>query len=473
MTRELPVVLVASPDREDTRALTEFLRRHEFEVIWARNGETAFNVLDRRPVHCLVSELHDRRIDGLALLRRSLARNPEVCAVLVAQDAPVETAVAAMREGAYDVQVRPLSLDRLLALLRRGVSHQALAARVIEMEGQLDERLGLERLSGSSPALHRVMEQVRAVASTPAAVLIEGEPGSGKRLVAQTLHRNSPRRDERFVWANCAAPGAGVLESDLFGYERGAARGVQRGRFELADGGTLFLDDVDQAPPGVQVRLLRAIQDREFERVGGSRTLSADVRLVSATSKDLDAEVGAGRFREDLFQRLATVRIEMPPLRQRREDIPLLVEQFVRDFNREHGRHVTGISPGALDRLASHPWPGNVRELRNAIEGMVVATRERRSLDLSDLPSSLRSARAQELSLSISVGMTVEEAERQLVAATLRHTGGDKRRAAAVLGIGLRTLYRKLDRSQPERPRRAPATTRPPRRPPPRRQPQP
>jgi len=446
MSREASVVLVVGPDGDEFQALVALLRAEGNEVVWAPDAEAGFNVLERRPVACLVAVLHAPRIDGLALLRRARLRNPDTCAVLLADASSVEAAVTAMREGAHDVQLRPFDPGRLLAVLRRGVAHQALADRVVEMESQLDERVGVERLTGSSGAIHRVIEQVRAVAPTRAAVLIEGERGTGKRLVAHTLHRLSPRKDERFVWANCAAPGEGVVEGDLFGHELGAGNVVHRGRLELAEGGTLFLDDVGAAPAHVQIRLLRAIQERAFERVGGDRTLHADVRLVASTTVDLESEVADGRFRDDLLQRLSVVRIAMPALRERREDIPLLVDGFIRDFNREHGRRITGLTPGALDRLARHDWPGNVRELKTTVEGMVVAVNDRRPLDLSDLPAPVRRGRGQERGLSITVGMTVEEAERRLIEATLRHTRGDKRRAAQMLGIGLRTLYRKLER---------------------------
>jgi DNA-binding NtrC family response regulator len=446
MTRPRPAVLVVGPARGESRRVAESLGGHGFEVLTAADTESADNVLERRPVQALVSELRGARIDGLGLLRRGLRRNPALCGVLLASADAVELAVEAMREGAYDVLVPPVHIDRLLAVLRRGAEHQALRARVAEMEGQLDERLGLERLTGPSRATRRVMEQVGTVAPTRASVLLEGEPGTGKRLVAQMIHRNSPRRDERFVWANCAVVGENLIEGDLFGWERGAtgAGAVWPGRLELADGGTLLLDEVGAAPAGVQARLLRAIQERAFERVGGTQTLHADVRLIASTSRDLVAEVRAGRFREDLFERLSVVRIAIPALRERVEDVPLLVDAFIKDFNREHGRKVTGASPGALEALMRHPWPGNVRELKGAVEGMVVAVRERRRLDLTDLPSAMRGRIRRADSMSVRVGMTVAEAERQLIEATLRHLDGDKPRAASMLGIGLRTLYRKL-----------------------------
>ena len=447
MLRPKPTVLVVDREHDATKSLIAFLRGNEMEVVWARDGEMAYNAIDARPIDCLVAELHIPRIDGMGVLRRAREQNPEVCAVVVTEGGDVEMAVEAMRQGAYDFQTKPLNLDKLLAVLRRGLSHQALAARVAEIEGQLDERLALDRLTGRSRAIQRVMDQVRSIATTRATVLIEGETGTGKGLVAQAIHRNSPRRSERFVALNLGALAEGVVESELFGHERGAFTGasaLHRGRFEIADQGTLFLDEIGEAPPGVQVKLLRVIQERAFERVGGTETVKVDVRLVAATNRDLAADVKSGRFREDLFYRLSVVRIRLPALRERREDIPLLVEAFAREFNREHGRKVTGITRGALERLMRCSWPGNVRELRNTIEGMVVFAERRRPLDLSDLPESFREIEPEVPPLSLSVGMTVDEAERQLIAATLTHTGQDKPRAAAMLGIGLRTLYRKI-----------------------------
>lgn len=446
MTRTHPTILLVGPARGGTQRLAEQLGAHGFEVLTAIDTASADQVLERRKVLGLVSELRSTRIDGLGLLRRGLARNPGLCTVFLAGADAVESAVAAMREGAYEVLVPPVHIDRLLAVLQRGADHQALLARVSEMEGQLDERLGLEKLTGSSRAIHRVMEQVRTVAPTRAAVLIEGEPGVGKRLVARMIHRFSLRKDARFVGIHCAIPGEGALEGELFGWERGTtgAGATRPGRIELAEGGTLFLDEVDAAPAGVQVRMLRAIQERAYERAGGAHTLHADVRLIAATSRDLEAEVRAGRFRDDLFERLSVVRIAVPPLRERAEDVALLIEAFLKEFNREHGRKVTGVSAGALEALARLPWPGNVRELRGAIEAMVVAAGERRRIELSDLPSTLRGKLGRAAALSIGVGMTVAEAERRLIEATLRHAGGDKPRAASILGIGLRTLYRKL-----------------------------
>jgi DNA-binding NtrC family response regulator len=447
MLKERPTVLVVDRESAATKALVAFLHDQDLEVVWSHDGESGYHALDSTRVDCLVTELRVPRIDGMTLLRRARARNPEVCAVLITGGADAGKEVEALRQGAADFQVKPLNHEKLLAVLRQGLERQALVARVAEMEAQLDERFGLERLSGHSRAIVGVMEQVRHVASTRATVLIEGETGTGKGLVAQAIHQNSPRKNERFVWVNCGALAEGVIESELFGHERGVFTGAnarRRGRVELADRGTLFLDEIGELPPTVQVKLLRVLQDRSFERVGGSETLKVDVRLIVATHRDLAAGVKAGSFREDLHYRLSVVRVQMPPLRARSEDVPLLVEGFIREFDREHGRRVTGITRGVLDRLVRYPWPGNVRELRNTIEGMVVFAEGRRALDLSDLPGTLREVESAGEKLELRVGMTVDEAERQLIAATLRHCGNDKPRVAAMLGIGLRTLYRKL-----------------------------
>ncbi len=314
-------------------------------------------------------------------------------------------------------------------------------------KGKFEEFPGFEHLVGHSRSIVRVVEQLRHIASTRATVLIEGEAGTGKGLAAQAIHRNGPRKSERFVSVHLGTLALGAIESELFGRERDALPGAdapRRGSFETAEAGTLYLGEIGEAPPAVQVRLLRAIQDHTFERTGGTQTLKSDVRLIAGTQRDLSADVKSGRFREDLYYRLSAVKVRMPALRERGDDIPLLVEVFLRDLNREHGRRVTGITRGVLERLTRHPWPGNVLELRNAVEGMVVFARGRRPLDLSDLPEWLKEAGSESPRLELAVGMTVEEAEQKLIAATLQHTGHDKPRAAAMLGIGLRTLYRKI-----------------------------
>jgi DNA-binding NtrC family response regulator len=445
MTHPRPVALIVDRDDEGARSLSGFLRANGFEVAAARDGESAHQALEANRVDCLVSELRVPRIDGFPLLRHGFTRNPELCAVVIADPDQVPLALEAMREGAHDFQFRPIQFEKLLAVLVRGLSHQRLAARVVEMTETLDERLGVDHFKGASRSIDRVRDQIRQMAASRATVLIEGEPGTGKGLAARTVHHNSPCRDEPFVWLNFAALPPDEAERELFGSdEASGASEVRRGRLESAGGGTLLLDEVGAATSAIQVKLLRLLQDREYERVGGSRTLKAQARVIATSARDLEAEARGGGFREDLLHRLSAVRLKMPPLRERLGDIPLLVEAFIREANHARGRKVSGITPGALDRLMSQPWPGNVRELRSVVEGMIAVVDRRRALDLSDLPPAMvRQAGAGE-SLDVTVGMTVGEVERRLIAATLRHTGGDKPRAAGLLGIGLRTLYRRI-----------------------------
>jgi DNA-binding NtrC family response regulator len=436
-----PTVLVAEPPDDDVRELVAALRAAGHEVIAVHDSESAFHAIDATRVDCVVAELRGARIDGMAILRHARQRDPDVVGVLLTPGAPVERVVEAMREGAHDVQMRPVPADRLLAVLERGLAHRRLAMRVAEMEEDLEGRLRLGGLDGRSPGIARVLEQIRIAGASRAPVLVVGEPGTGKGLIARSLHRHSERRGERFLGIHCGVLPPGQLERELFGDETDAGA---RGRVALADRGTLLLEEIGEAPPLVQLRLLRLVHDREYERVGGSATRVVDVRLVCSSSRDLDEDVRAGRFRADLLARIAVVRIAVPPLRERREDIPLLVQAAIRHFDREHGRRITGITRGALERLQQHEWPGNVRELRAVVEGMVVGAMGRRRLDLGDLPPALRDGSARTEPLRMAVGMTVDDVERQLVTATLRATGHDKRRAAAMLGIGLRTLYRKI-----------------------------
>jgi DNA-binding NtrC family response regulator len=312
------------------------------------------------------------------------------------------------------------------------------------VRGRAGERAG-DELTGRSRAIARVREQIRHLAATHSNVLIEGAAGTGKRLVARAIHRGSPRRHAPFVELDLGGSPAEAIERDLFGVEMAGAS-PHPGRLEAAEGGTLYLADADTIPAAIQVRLLRLLQHREFERVGGGETLKADVRILASSRAPIEREVREGRLREDLAVRLGVGRIALPTLREREEDIPPLVERFVLEANREHRRKVTVVTRGALERLVRHDWPGNVRELERTIDTMVMAAAGRRPLGLSDLPAAMREEGRDAGALGLEVGMTVEEVEETLVRATLAHTGGDKRRAAALLGIGLRTLYRKLSR---------------------------
>ncbi len=355
MSLQRPRVLVVDKDTAETQALLGFLEANGFDVQWAKDGEQAFNVLDAPapdkagaiPLghEVLVTELRAQRIDGLRLLEIARRRNPEVCVILIADAGGIDLATDAMREGAHDFQLRPLNLPKMLAVIQRAISHQQLVTRVSALAERLDERLRIPTLTGNSRAMQTLTERIAQIAPTRATTLILGETGTGKELIAQAIHQLSPRKDERFVKLHCAELSENLIESELFGHERGSFTGAEqqrKGRFELADGGTLFIDEISEVPLNVQTKMLRVLQDRQFERVGGSETVKVDVRVIAATNRPLDVLVSRGEFREDLYYRLRVVLLEVPSLRERTEDVPLLVEAFIRERSCATSRAMPG-----------------------------------------------------------------------------------------------------------------------------------
>jgi two-component system, NtrC family, response regulator HydG len=436
MRKDLPTGLIVGPTRGRTPLLA-LLRQAGFAALQAGDGAAAARALRESRVDCVITRLSAPRLDGFQVLALARERHPAAPVVVFGDRIDPETEAALYAQGADDVQQGAWHRERLAAVLRRALERAALERRASELEERLDRRYRTDPLTGASPAIQRVVDQIRHVAPTRAMVLIEGERGAGKSRVARAIHHGSPRREGPFVRVSLGALSADQAEAELFG---------DSGGLERADHGTLFLDEIDRAAPALQARLLSEIRGREGGRSDAlGRRL--DVRMLAATDRDLAAQARAGRFLPDLWERLGAVRIAVPSLRDRREDLPLLVERFVQDANRAHARRIGGITQGALERLASYGWPGNVAELRDRVEAMVLAAHGRRRLDLSDLPDSLRGAdraSARDGAPPLAAGMTVEEAERHLIADTLRHTGGHKPRAAAMLGIGLRTLYRKI-----------------------------
>lgn len=437
--RQPATVLIADPTPEGAR-LAAALRAAGFEVVTVRDGAAALRALRESPPDALMARLAAPRLDGLALLAAAREARPFLCGIVLAEEIDVETETR-VHAADGELLVGPVSAERVLAAARRGLERARLAARVAELEERLDRRYLTDPLTGASPAIQRVVDQIRHVAPTRAMVLIEGERGSGKSRVARAIHHGSARRGGPFVRISLGALGAQAEEA-IF---EGAPSAL-----EAADHGTLFLGEIERASASLQARLLGAIRGRGDDASGLERR--ADVRILAATEHDLTAR--AGQFRPELLERLGAVRIALPPLRERREDIPLLVRSFLQDANRAHARRIGGVTQGALERLEAYDWPGNVAELRDQIESMVLAAHGRRRLDLSDLPTSFRAASRAGAALAspaLAPGMTVEEAARHLIAATLRHTGGHKPRAAAMLGIGLRTLYRKIRQYRLER----------------------
>ena len=442
-----PVVLVVDDERNTREGLGRALRG-DYEVVLAESAAAALEALERQTVDVMLSDVRMPGGDGLTLLREARARHPATICILLTAYGSVETAVEAMKLGAQDFLTKPVNLDQLDLVLARALRARDLERENRELHKRLDARYGLENIIGSSPAMERLFDVIRQAAPTQATVLIQGASGTGKELVAQAIHHLSPRANGPFVAVHCAALAPTLLESELFGHEKGAFTGAiarRKGRFEMAGGGTLFLDEIGEIDASVQIKLLRVLETRQFERVGGDETLTADVRFVAATNRDLAAEVRAGRFREDLYYRLDVVGVRMPTLAERASDIPMLCDHFVKEFAPRNGRTVTGIEPAAMALLQAYPWPGNVRELRNTIEKMVVLSRGE-LLTVQDVPANVRDGAETAARTSPEPVPTesLAQAEKRKILAALDAAGGNRSRAADALGISRRTLHRKL-----------------------------
>jgi two-component system, NtrC family, response regulator HydG len=454
-----PLVLIVDDEKPNLESLAKIFAREGWRVALAESGAAALEVLRRERVSAVVTDLMMPGMSGDELLRAVKALSPETEVVLMTAYGTVETAVAAMKEGAYDFITKPVKRHAIVKSVRQALEKASLVAENRALRAQLAElshaHAGAGEPLGDAPAFRTVLETLRQVAPTSASVLLTGESGTGKELAARLVHDQSPRARGPFVPIHCAAIPETLLESELFGHEKGAFTGAtarKEGRFERAHGGTLFLDEIGEMSPGSQVKLLRFLQDGVLERVGGTEPVRVDVRVVAATNKDLAAEVKAGRFREDLFYRLDVVAVRLPPLRERREDIPLLASAFLRRFADANGKRVTGMSPAALTALERYAWPGNVRELMHALERAVVLTRAE-EIDVGDLPEAIRGAAGSlaaggPATLVVPLGTPMDEIERLVIRRTLEQTRGDKNLAAQILGIAARTIYRKLDRDE-------------------------
>ncbi len=439
-------LLLVLPESNEEKELVSHLEAEGFHVINTREGQAAYEVLDTEKVDAMIYPLRQPRIDGLRLQEVAARQEKSICAIAIATPEEIELGIEAMRQGAFDFQLTPLNIAKISAVLDRGLSYQKLVGEVSILQRRLDDRFRYGGIARRSSIWQRIYHQIEQVAQSRTSVLILGETGTGKGEIAKAIHQQSRRKDENFVELNCGALPEGVVESELFGHEKGAftsASTVRKGRFELADGGTLFLDEVGDIPLPTQVKLLRVIQDGRFERVGGTQTRSVDARLVTATHRDLDSMVEEGTFRADLFYRLNVVAIEAPPLRETRDDIPLLVDNFIQDFAEENQKPIEGISAQALDILSNYDWPGNVRELKNCIEGMVVMTSNEGILGSEDVPGYIRRRENVSLDNDFKVGMSMREIEKTAITETLKSVGNDRRLAAKILQIGLSTLYRK------------------------------
>jgi nitrogen regulation protein NR(I) len=454
---EIKRVLVADDELNMRRVLEAILRREGYDVITAANGAEALGGMSAN-IHTVITDLKMPGLDGMGLLKRLSIDYPDVPVVMITAHGSVENAVEAVKLGAFDYLEKPFEQEQIRQVVAKAINTYALSRKDARPE-EPSER-GRFRLVGQSPAIRQIYAVVEKVANTPSTVLISGESGTGKELIARALHENSKRHAGPFIKINCAAIPKTLMESELFGYDKGAftgAVGAKPGRFELAHGGTLFLDEIGEIPVEMQVKLLRVLQESEFERVGGIKTIKVDVRLVTATNRDLLEEIGAGNFREDLFYRLNVVPIQIPPLRERREDIPLLADHFIAKFNERLKKQIVAISPEAVEQLVAYNWPGNIRELENLMERTILFC-EGPEIRVSDLPPEIvgtsvaasaaaavdGEARPAAGSLKEAVRAETERVERELIQRALDATGGNVTQAARKLKISRKSLQTKM-----------------------------
>ncbi len=443
-------VLVVDDDRAHRTMLHTLLSGWGYEVNEADDGQAAIEQVHARAFDLILMDIRMIKISGLEALTEIRAFNPAIPVIIMTAYSSVETAVEALKKGAYDYLTKPLDFDELRMVMERAMDHSHLKKENRILKEALGNQFDTRNIIGGSEAMVRLLETVAQVAPSEATVLITGESGAGKELIAGAVHFNSPRKNGPFVKMNCAAITESLLESELFGHEKGAFTGAHRrkeGKFEQADGGSLFLDEVSEMSLSMQVKLLRVLQEREFARVGGEDIIKVDVRVISATNKDLMQEIEPGRFREDLYYRLNVVALNVPPLRERNEDIPLLAGHFLTTFAEKNHKPIRGFSPQAMDQLLRYAWPGNVRELMNTVERAVVLSRDE-YIDEEDLPFHIKDGLADAVADSPlsapETGHSLEEVEKGTILKTLELTGGNKSEAARRLGITRKTLHKKL-----------------------------
>ncbi|RLE10159.1 sigma-54-dependent Fis family transcriptional regulator [Candidatus Aerophobetes bacterium] len=436
-------ILVVDDEPLVRNFLKEVLEAEDYEVLTTEDGLSALKEVERGGIDLVITDVRMPKMNGIELLKEVKKRSPSTLVVVITAYGTIENAVEAMKNGACDYITKPLSPEQIKLAIQKASQHKNLLNENRYLRSEVSQRYNFEQLIGRSPQMRRVYEMIDRVAPTNATVLIQGESGTGKELVARAIHYRSPRKDKPFVKVNCAALPEDLLESELFGHERGAFTGAvskREGRFELADRGTLLLDEISETSPAFQAKLLRVLQEQEFERVGGSKTIKVDVRVIATTNKDLKQAIREGKFREDLYYRLNVLPIYLPPLRERKEDIPLLVQHFLEKYSRQNGLRIKSLSKKCLDMMMQYEWPGNVRELENVIERAVVMSEGE-----TIFPENISlSSPVQKMGLSFPEEITLEEMEKRLILHTLQRTGGNRTEAAKILGISVRTVRNKL-----------------------------
>jgi len=434
-------------DEENIRnGLADNFELEGYNVEKAANGKEGLSKIEKGGIDLVITDLRMDGIPGEEVVRRVTTEHPGIPIIVLTGHGSIEDATAAIKAGAYDFLTKPLDLDHLNHIVKNALKGREQQKIITELQEKIKNGgNSASDMIGKSAELNKVKELISKAAPSKANVLITGESGVGKELVAKSIHEQSPRKDKPFVIVHCAALSETLLESELFGYEKGAFTGADtqhKGRFEVADGGTIFLDEIGEINQATQIKLLRVIQEKSFERVGGTQSINVDVRIVAATNRNLEEEVHAGHFREDLFYRLNVVRIPMPPLRERKDDIPLLLHAFLREFNIENEKNITGFDNRAKSAILKYSWPGNIRELKNCVESAVVMCTGD-EIKIEDLPASVRE-KGEEKSITIPIGMTLDEAEMVIIQENLAACNGNKSKCAEILGIGRKTLHRKL-----------------------------
>lgn len=417
-----------------------------YTVKLAENGEEGLKLISKGDIDLVITDLRMPGISGEEVLRRVTTETPGIPVIVLTGHGSIDAAVDAMRNGAYDFLTKPLNLDQLSMIVKRALEARELSLQHNQLKKEVESAHTFDKIIGKSTEMQKVFEMIKKVASSKASVLITGESGVGKELVADAIHNLSSRKDHQCIKVHCAALSETLLESELFGHEKGAFTGAEnlvKGRFELAHESTIFLDEIGEINPSVQIKILRVLQEKAFERVGGQETINVDVRIVAATNRNLEEEVKNGKFREDLYYRLNVVHIHVPPLRERKDDIPLLIAKFVEEFAEENEKVISGIDARAKSAMYNYNWPGNIRELRNCIESAVVMA-SGEEITLEDLPPTVSKAAAEQ-SISIPANSTLDDAEKIIILQTLAANKNNKSKTAELLGIGRKTLHRKLE----------------------------
>lgn len=445
-------ILIVDDDEAHAQAVADSLDGNGCECVIVTSGEKAMEAIERDNFDIIITDLRMEDVDGLDVLHKTKQELPEAEVIVLTGHSSISSAVSAMQAGAYTYLTKPLDVQELRSAVEKASTRVRLIRRNAALNRRLDEKFGFEGVIGSSPSMNKVIDQLRNLAPTDATVLIQGENGTGKELVARALHQNSPRKNKPFVPLNISALPESILESELWGHEQGAFTGAATkriGKFEHANGGTLFLDEVGEMPMETQIKLLRVLEDRKITRLGSNEEKPINVRLVAATNADLKKMMEEGSFRQDLYYRISVVTIHLPPLRDRRVDIPLLIDHFLKDFSQRYGKEVQGVSRAARQALMAFDWPGNIRQLRNAIERMLVLDTDG-LLDVDDLPDDIAPVATTEadgmgpMGLDFLVGKPLTEVEKYYITRALELTGGKREEAAKMLGIGERTMYRKI-----------------------------